>query len=67
MEFGAAQMSFHGGLLVKRDFFYTTWPPANIVLREKIKHRLNRPVGRPSQSKGKQIYEDFDYQVASRE
>ena len=39
--------------------------PANNVLREKIAHRLTRPVGRPSLTKVKRIYEDFQYQAAS--
>jgi hypothetical protein len=34
-------------------------------LREKIAHRLTRPVGRPSQTKVKRFFEDFDYQAAS--
>ena len=35
------------------------------VLREKIAHRLTRPVGRPSLTKVKRFYEDFEYQAAS--
>ena len=38
---------------------------ANNVLREKIAHRLTRPVGRPSLTKVKRFYEDFEYQAAS--
>ena len=38
--------------------------PANNVLREKIAHRLTRPVGHPSLAKVKRIYEDFQYQAA---
>ncbi len=34
-------------------------------MREKIAHRLTRPVGRPSQTKVKRFFEDFDYQAAS--
>ncbi len=37
--------------------------PANAVLKEKIGHRLTRPVGRPSQSKVKRFYEDFAYKA----
>jgi hypothetical protein len=39
--------------------------PANNVLREKIAHRLTRPVGRPSLTKVKRFFEDFHYQAAS--
>ena len=38
--------------------------PANNVLREKIAHRLNRPVGRPSLTKVKRFFLDFHYQAA---
>jgi hypothetical protein len=33
------------------------------VLRGKIAHRLTRPVGRPSKTKVKRFYEDFQYQA----
>jgi hypothetical protein len=46
-------------------YFYAIRLPANNVLREKIAHRLNRPVGRPSQTKVKRVFEDFGYQAAS--
>ena len=46
-------------------FFYAIRLPANNVLREKIAHRLTRPVGRPSQTKVKRFYEDFEYQAVS--
>jgi hypothetical protein len=34
------------------------------VLKDKVAHRLTRPVGRPSQTKVKRFFEDFEYQVA---
>ena len=46
-------------------YFYAIRLPANSVLKEKIAHRLTRPVGRPSQSKVKPFYEEFQYQAAS--
>src|SRR3546814_5288235 len=46
-------------------FFYAIRLPANAVLREKIAHRLTRPVGRPSLTKVKRFFEDFEYQAAS--
>jgi len=46
-------------------FFYAIRLTANNVLREKIAHWLTRPVGRPSQTKVKRFFEDFDYQAAS--
>lgn len=39
--------------------------PANTILREEIAHRLTRPVRRPSLTKVKRFYEDFQYQAAS--
>ena len=39
--------------------------PANAGLKEKIAHRLTRPVGRPSKSKVKRFYDYFQYQAAS--
>lgn len=35
------------------------------MLREKIAHRLTPPVGRPSPTKVKRFYEDFQYQAQS--
>jgi len=35
------------------------------VLKERIAHGLTRPVGRPSQTRIKRFYEDFQYQAAS--
>ena len=46
-------------------YFYAIRLPANSVLREKIAHRLTRPVGRPSPTKVQRLYEDFEYQAAS--
>ena len=53
------------GRLEEAKFFYAIRLPANNVLREKIAHRLTRPVGRPSQTKVKRFYEDFEYQAQS--
>ena len=39
--------------------FHAIRLPANAVLREKIAHRLPRPVGRPSLAKVRRFYEDF--------
>lgn len=44
--------------------FYATRLPAYAVLREKIAHRLTRPVGRPSLTKVKRFCEGFQYQAA---
>ena len=51
--------------LEEAKYFYAIRLPANNVLREKIAHRLTRPVGRPVQTKFKRFYEDFEYQAAS--
>jgi hypothetical protein len=51
--------------LEEAGYFYAIRLPANNVLRAKIAHRLTRPVGRPSKSKVKRFYEDFQYQAAS--
>ena len=51
--------------LEEAKYFYAIRLPANNVLREKIAHRLTRPVGRPSQTKVKRFYEDFEYRAAS--
>jgi len=45
--------------------FYAIRLPANNVLREKIARRLTRSLGRPSLSKVKRLYENFQYQAAS--
>jgi hypothetical protein len=51
--------------LEEAGYFYAIRLPANAVLREKIAHRLTRPVGRPSKTKVKRFYEDFEYQAQS--
>jgi hypothetical protein len=51
--------------LEEAGYFYAIRLPANTVLREKIAHRLTRPVGRPSLTKVKRFYEDFEYQAQS--
>jgi hypothetical protein len=51
--------------LEEAGYFYAIRLPANSVLREKIAHRLTRPVGRPSHTKVKRFFEDFHYQAAS--
>lgn len=43
------------------SYFYAIRLHANAVLREKIAHRPTRPVGRPSQTKAKRFYENFQY------
>jgi hypothetical protein len=39
----------------------------NAVLEDCIAHRLTRPVGRPSKTRVKRFYEEFQYQAASRD
>ena len=51
--------------LEEAGYFYAIRLPSNAVLKEKIAHRLTRPVGRPSQTKVKRLYEDFEYQAQS--
>ena len=51
--------------LEEARYFYAIRLPANAVLREKIAHRLTRPVGRPSLTGVKRFYADFVYQAAS--
>ena len=51
--------------LEEAGYFYAIRLPANAVLKDKITHRLTRPVGRPSLNKVKRFYEDFEYQAAS--
>jgi len=46
-------------------YFYAIRLPANAVLRSGIAHRMTRPVGRPSPTKVKRLYEDIEYQAAS--
>jgi hypothetical protein len=47
--------------------FYAIRLPANTVLREKIAHRLTRPVGRPSLTRVRRFYADFHHQAQSWE
>jgi Transposase DDE domain group 1 len=51
--------------LEEAQYFYDIRLPANNVLREKIGHQLTRPVGRPSLTKVKRFFEDFEYQAQS--
>lgn len=51
--------------LEEAGFFYAIRLPANNVLRENIAHRLTRPVGRPSLTRAKRFFVDFNYQAAS--
>ena len=51
--------------LEESGYFYAIRLPANAVLKDKIAHRLTRPVGRPSLPKVKRPYEDFAYLAAS--
>jgi hypothetical protein len=51
--------------LEEAGYFYAIRLPADNVLREKIAHRLTRPVGRPSLTKVKRFFEDFEYQAQS--
>ena len=47
--------------LEESKFFYAIRLPANNILREKIAPRLTQPVGRPSLTKVKRFFEDFEY------
>ncbi|AGI68558.1 IS1380-family transposase [Octadecabacter antarcticus 307] len=51
--------------LEEAGYFYAIRLPTNAVLKEKIAHPLTRPVGRPSLTKVKRIYEDIEYQAQS--
>ena len=46
-------------------YFYAIRMKKNAVLEGRIAHRLTRPVGRPSKTKVKRFYEEFQYQAAS--
>ncbi|MBC8270348.1 MAG: IS1380 family transposase [Rhodospirillaceae bacterium] len=46
-------------------YFYAIRMKKNAVLEGCIAHRLTRPVGRPSKTKVKRFYEDFQYQAQS--
>lgn len=69
MRFFRADAAYAIPALYKRleeaGYFYAIRLPANSVLKEKIAHRMTRPVGRPSLTKVKRFYEDFEYQAAS--
>ena len=69
MRFFRADAAYASPALYERleeaGYFYAIRLPANTVLREKIAHRLTRPVGRPSLTKVKRFYVDFQYQAAS--
>ena len=51
--------------LEEADYFYAIRMKKNAVLEGRIAHRLTRPVGRPSKTKVKRFYEEFQYQAAS--
>ena len=51
--------------LEEAGYFYAIRLPSNNILREKIAHRLTRPVARPSMTKVKRFFVDFEYQAAS--
>ena len=51
--------------LEEAGYFCAIRLPTNAVLRSRIAHRMTRPVGRPSLTKIKRLYEDFEYQAAS--
>lgn len=51
--------------LEKAGYFYAIRLKKNAVLQGRIAHRLTRPVGRPSKTKVKRFYEEFQYQAAS--
>jgi hypothetical protein len=69
MRFFRADAAYAMPAIYKRleeaKYFYAIRLPANTVLREKVAHRLTRPVGRPSETKVKRFNEDFEYQAAS--
>jgi len=51
--------------LEEAGYLYAIRMKKNAVLEGCIAHRLTRPVGRPSKTKVKRFYEDFQYQAAS--
>ena len=51
--------------LEEAGYFYAIRMKKNAVLEGCIAHRLKRPVGRPSKTKVKRFYEEFQYQAAS--
>ena len=51
--------------LEEAGYFYAIRLKKNAVLEGCIARRLTRPVGRPSKTKVKRFYEEFEYQAAS--
>ena len=51
--------------LEEAGYFYAIRMKKNAVLEGCIAHRLTRPIGRPSKTKVKRFYEDFQYQAQS--
>ena len=51
--------------LEEAGYYYAIRLPANAVRKDKIAHRLTRPVGRPSLTKVKRFFEDFQYPAQS--
>ena len=51
--------------LEETGYFYAIRMKKNAVLEGHIAHRLTRPVGRPSKTKVKRFYEEFQYQAQS--
>ena len=51
--------------LEEAGYFYAIRMKKNVVLEGCIAHRLTRPVGRPSKTKVKRFYADFQYQAQS--
>ena len=49
--------------LEEAGYFYAVRLPANAVLRDMIARQLTRPVGRPSKTRVKRFYGDFQYQA----
>ena len=47
------------------EYYYAVRLKKNAVLESRIAHRLTRPVGRPSKTKVKRFYEEFEYQAQS--
>ena len=45
------------------EYYYAVRLKKNAVLESRIAHRLTRPVGRPSKTKVKRFYEEFEYQA----
>jgi 23S rRNA G2445 N2-methylase RlmL len=53
--------------LEETGYFDAIRLPTNAVLRSRIAHRMTRPVGRPSLTKVKRLYEKTSYQAQSSE